>query len=307
MLSLADAAFDRLEAIWAGERARRYVAALLAGVFGVALLGVELARRGLLPEVIARRAPHSHFAAIEVAFYLLLAFEVVGLVLGIARSVSNAAGKQLEIFSLILLRHSFEEFGHVPEPFTWAGAREVVYRMLADGFGALVVFVLLGFYYAAQRHLPFSLDPGETRRFVAMKKALALVLVAVFTANAGRALLSESPEFFESFYTVLVFADVLIVLLSLRYSPSYAVVFRNSGLAVATVLLRLALSAPAFANAALGVAAAAFALGLTLAYHRVAPVLGREEGRGPREQLAAAPAAGAAQSNPVSPTPSSPG
>ncbi len=182
-----------------------------------------------------------------------------------------------------------------------------LYRMLADGFGALVVFVLLGFYYAAQRHLPFSLDPGETRRFVAMKKALALVLVAVFTANAGRALLSESPEFFESFYTVLVFADVLIVLLSLRYSPSYAVVFRNSGLAVATVLLRLALSAPAFANAALGVAAAAFALGLTLAYHRVAPVLGREEGRGPREQLAAAPAAGAAQSNPVSPTPSSPG
>ncbi len=33
---------------------------------------------------------------------------------------------------------------------------------------------------------------------------------------------------------MLIFADVLVVLISLRYSASYHVVFRNSGLAVAT-------------------------------------------------------------------------
>ena len=62
-------------------------------------------------------------------------------------------------------------------------------------------------------------------------------------------------------------ADILIVLFSVRYSSTYRVVFRNSGLAVSTVLLRLALSAPVPVNAALGVAAALFATGLTLAYN----------------------------------------
>ena len=40
----------------------------------------------------------------------------------------------------------------------------------------------------------------------------------------------------EPFYTLLVFADILVVLLSMRYSASYQVVFRNSGLAVATMV-----------------------------------------------------------------------
>jgi len=212
---------------------------------------------------------------VEVAFYLLLAFEVVGLVFSLSRSVTAAAGKQIEIFSLILLRHSFEEFGHLDEPVTWEGARESVVHMVANGFGALALFVVLGFYYAAQRHRPISDDAKETRGFVAAKKAIALVLVGVFGVLAVRSLAGAGGGFFESFYAVLVFADVLLVLVSLRYSASYHIVFRNSGLAVATVLLRLGLSAPVYWNAALGLAAALFALGLTLAGNRFAPVLRR--------------------------------
>ena len=140
-----------------------------------------------------------------------------------------------------------------------------------DALAAL--FVVLGFYYAAQRHRPISDDARDTRGFVAAKKTLSLVLLAVFGVLAARSLIGTGREFFESFYTVLVFADILVVLVSLRYSSSYHVVFRNSGLAVATVLLRLALSAPVYWNAALGTAAALFALGLTLAGNRFAPVL----------------------------------
>ena len=269
------AVFDRAEAIWEGSRARRVLSTLLVVVFLAALLGIELARRGALPAGLAAHVPHNHFRAVEIAFYLLLAFEVVGLVFGLARSVSNAFGKQLEIFSLILLRGAFEEFGMLDEPFAWAQAKGVVLRMLAAGAGALAIFVVLGAYYAIQRHRPLSADVRETRSFIAAKKAVATALLALFAVLAARALLGVGSEFFESFYTVLVFADVLVVLLSVRYSASYDVVFRNSGLAVATVLLRLALSAPAAWNAALGVAAAAFALGLTLAYNRLGPVVRR--------------------------------
>ncbi len=263
---------------------RRAVATVLVGTFVVALAAIEAGRRGLLPDTWLHRLPHNHFGAVGLAFYLLLAFEVVGLVFGIAHSVGNAAGKQFEIFSLILLRHSFEEFGHLGEPILFAESKDAVLRMLSNGFGALVVFVVLGLYYGAQRHRPLSGDLRDTRSFIAAKKAIALALVAVFAALAGRAVLREDAEFFESFYTVLVLADVLIVLLSLRYSASYGVVFRNSGLAVATVLLRMALAAPPYFNLALGIASALFALGLTLAFNRFATVLGAEGAREPRAE-----------------------
>jgi len=73
--------------------------------------------------------------------------------------------------------------------------------------------------------------------------------------------------FFKTFYTVLIFSDVLIVLISLRYTATYHVVFRNSGFALATVTLRIALAAPVYINVLLGIAASAFILGLTYAYN----------------------------------------
>ena len=271
------AAYDRLEAFWEGARTRRAVAAAIVVLFVGTVLSIELGRRGVLPASLAARLPPNHFFGVGIAFSLLLAFEVVGLVFALSHSISTAAGKQLEIFSLILLRHSFEEFGHLPEPITWASAQDAVGRMVANGFGALAIFVILGFYYGALRPRPLSRDTRDTEGFIVAKKAIALALVAVFAWLAGRAHLGTQGEFFESFYTVLVLADILVVLVSLRYSASYVVLFRNSGLAVATVLLRVALSAPPYANAALGLAAALFALALTVASTRLAPLLCRVE------------------------------
>jgi len=274
--------FDRLEALWEGAAARRAVSIALVGIFAATLALIELGRRGLLPARLAEALPRSHFHAVQVAFYLLLAYEVLGLVFGIARSVSNAAGKQFEIFSLILLRQSFESFGHLDEPLAWGQAQGTVLQMLADSAGALLIFVILGFYYRLQRHRPLSTDAKDRASFIAAKKAIALLLLAVFAvvglqAGVGQAFLGERHQFFEIFYTLLVFADILVVLISLRYSSSYPVVFRNSSLAVSTVLMRVALSAPPFANALLGVAAALFALALTVAYNAFSPRPGQSE------------------------------
>ncbi len=280
MLRAASALFDRIDAAWESPRMRRAVAAALTVAYLGAILAVEAAQRGWLPGWMRIRTAHGHFVAVELALYLLLSYEVVGLVLGIAQSVSNAAGKQFEIFSLILLRHSFEEFGHLGEPIVWAQAREPVLRMLSNGFGALVIFVVLGFYYAAQRHRPLTDDARDRQSFVAAKKLVALALLAIFAWLAVHAALSERASFFESFYTVLVLADVLLVFLSLRHSASYQVVFRNTGLAVATVILRVALSAPAFYNAGLGIAAAVFTLALTFAVNRLGPIGSEARERG---------------------------
>jgi hypothetical protein len=278
-LALAGTVFDAIEARWEGPGLRRLFAAVLVVGFLGTLVAAEAAQLGWLPAPVRLRVPHGHYVAVELALYLLLAWEVVGLVLGLAQSVANSAGKQFEIFSLILLRHSFEEFARFGEPLAWGEVREAALRIVVNGFGALAIFVVLGLYYAVQPHTPISGDARVRESFVATKKLVALVLLAIFgwlaITTGGR----QRGSFFESFYTVLVFADVLLVLLPLRYSAAYHVVFRNSGFAVATVLLRLGLTAPPFYNVALGLAAALFALALSVASRRFAPVLREVEER----------------------------
>jgi hypothetical protein len=101
---------------------------------------------------------------------------------------------------------------------------------------------------------------------------LVLLSLGVYSVVSPLAL-GESVPFFNTFYTVLIFSDVLIVLISLRYSATYHVVFRNSGFAAATVMIRLALAGPRYLGTALGVAAALFNLGVAAAYNYVAPAV----------------------------------
>lgn len=278
--------FDRLAQWWESHDQQRAAGSLLIGSYVVALLAIEAGRRGLLPMALARLVPANHFYAVDVAFTLLLVLEVVGLVFGLASSVAQSLGIQFEIFSLILLRQTFKEFTHFTEPIAWAEVQASLLHMSADALGAVLVFAVLAWYYRLQRHQPITtLD--ERASFVAAKKAIALMLLAVLVGIGADDLWHWASDgvvypFFEVFYTVLIFSDVLIVLLSLRYSSTYNVVFRNSGFAVATVFLRLAMTAPPVVNAALGVGAVLLACALTLAYNAFQPA-----GEGPGPALAA--------------------
>lgn len=284
-LLLADRTFDALAVRWEGEWTRKVTARVLVGSFFSALLAIELSRQGLLPEPLSARVPANHFYAIDVVFTLFLVVEVIGLVFGLATSVADALGKQFEIFSLILLRQAFKELVHFQEPIQWsfadAEASQAVLYVLTDAAGALLIFAAMGGYYYLQRHRRITETAAEQRRFVAAKKLLALVLLVVFVGigfyTAGDYLVyGEAYPFFDAFYTVLIFSDVLIVLISLRYSSTYHVVFRNSGFAAATVMIRLALAGPRFYDAAIGLGAVLFATGLTAAYNYVGPVVPEE-------------------------------
>jgi hypothetical protein len=283
-LRVSAALFDRLEAAWEGPSAQRRMGTLLVAAFLASIAAIELNRRGWLPADTLPWLTTNHLGAIYVAFTLLLFAEVVGLVFALARSVADAVGKQFELLSLILLRKAFLEFAELPEPIRWDDVSPAIPHIAADIGGALLIFVVLGFYYRVQRHLPITADPDDRASFVAAKKLIAVVLLGAFFALVVRDAWSilegrGTGAVFETFYTVLIFCDILVVLVSLRYSSRYAVVFRNSGFAAATVLIRLALTAPAPFNALLGLGAALFALGLSLAYNSFAPVLDGQDER----------------------------
>jgi hypothetical protein len=279
--------FDVLRDRWELLATQRRVASALVVVFVFALLLVEVRRLQWLPEEISSRLPANHFEAILLPFTMLLLAEVISLVFAIAESVASAVGKQLEIMSLILIRQSFKELTFFPEPIVWdTTSSEITRRVLyiiSDAAGALVIFGLLVVYFGLQTHRPISEDPDDRSSFVAAKKLIAILLLLslmVIALDVSWLWIATGEEhsFFEIFYTLLIFADVMIVLISLRYSVAYPVVFRYFGFAVATVMIRLALTAPRVVDAGLGVAATIFAIALTWLYNRTATTQPGETG-----------------------------
>ncbi|MEO0560663.1 MAG: hypothetical protein AAF125_01015 [Chloroflexota bacterium] len=271
MLKRVASFVDTLEHYWHTVIMERLAGSFLVVVYLAVIALVELNRQSLLPGPLANWLPGSHFFAVEVAFTILLMTEVVSLIFGLTRSFSRSMGIQLEILSLILLRDTFKKFTEFPEPLEWEPVVGQIMPMVGEAVGALAVFILIGFYYRIQQSQVITDDEAEQLSFIESKKLIALGLLgSLFVIGFVdlRRIANGLPPypFFDSFYTVLIFTDILMVLLSLRFSVRYAVTFRNFGYAAVTVFIRVALIAPAGWNALIGIGAALFALAVASSY-----------------------------------------
>ncbi len=267
--------FDPLHHLWEHEKMHRKISIGLVLFFLFSIVAIECNRMGFLPAPISAIIPKNHFFAVQAAFTVVLILEVISLVFTIPCSFSRSVGKQFEILALILMRNAFKELSYFPEPISFTGNEQAILHILSDGFGALLIFALLGFYYLVQpRGSEDRLPPVDLYSFVAAKKGLALVLLAAFTfmgVDSAIATIRGIPhtDFLASFYTVLILSDILVVLIAQCYQPSFYAVFRNSGYALSTLMIRIALAAPPFFNVLLGLAAALFAIFLTLISRRL--------------------------------------
>jgi hypothetical protein len=262
--------FDPLHHYWEHERLHRKISVLLVLFFLFNLLAIELKRQGILPAGLAAMVPGNHFYAIQTAFTVVLILEIISLIFTLPCSFSQSVGKQFEILSLILMRNAFKELANLPEPITFAGNEDAILRILSDGFGALLLFALLGVYYRVQPlQQGDSGKPGDLFSFVAAKKGIALILLGIFLYMGVDTIFltladREHSDFFHGFYTLLIITDILVVLIAQCFQPSFYSVFRNSGFALSTLIIRLALAAPPYYNVLLGAAAAIFAISMTL-------------------------------------------
>jgi hypothetical protein len=262
---------DQLEHLWENRVMKRSAGSILAVIYLVLIGIIELNRQGFFADPLASSLPTNHFFAVEITFTVLLLTEVISLVFALTHSFSRSIGVQLEILSLILLRDTFKYFTTFSEPLEWEQVSESIVPMTIDAVGALTIFVIVSVYYRIQKSRPIG-DDLEQKEFIAYKKLLALGMLAVFiligVIDLVR-LIQGLPlyPFFETFYTVLIFVDVLMVLLSLRYSVKFTVTFRNFSFAVVTVFIRLALIAPTLIAALMGIGTGVFALAVSYAYN----------------------------------------
>lgn len=265
--------FDPLHHYWERDETQRSVAGILVFVFIFALATIEMKRQGWITGGLSEMIPTSHYMAINLAFTLVLILEVISLIFTLPCSISKAVGKQFEILALILLRSAFKALVDFPEPIAITGHEKELWIILSDGGGAIVIFGLLGVYTLLRRQLDETITRGPILfKFVAAKKLIALVMLGIFVGmgikNGLLLLHGHKPfNFFQSFYTVLIFSDIMLVLIAQRFLPQFHAVFRNSGFALATLLIRLALTAPPYYNVLIGTGSAIFACMLTLVYN----------------------------------------
>ncbi|OYT16492.1 MAG: hypothetical protein B7C24_07605 [Bacteroidetes bacterium 4572_77] len=262
--------YDQLHKIWEHKSTHNLLSSILVLVFVFSLLLVLLSDFLWIPQSVRAYFPHNIFHAIEISFTLVLMIEVIGLVFSLSYSVTASLVKQLEILSLILLRSAFKQFGEFYKIENWADYEPVV-SMIADAFGALLIFIIILLINKTLKHTPITDDPERQTRFVMFKKIMGLFLFFSFLFSGlydiGLYIQHAHPfDFFKNFYTILIFSDIFLVLLSMRYNYSYIIVFRNSAFAVATIIIRMALSAPIYYNIALGVLSALFVLSISFFY-----------------------------------------
>jgi len=261
--------FDPLQTFYEHERLFRKISVSLVFLFLGSLAIIELNRQGLLPADLAAFLPKNHFYAVHAAFTVILVLEVISLIFVLPCSFSRSLGKQFEILSLILIRNAFKELSYFAEPLGYEGNVDKILHILASGFGALLIFALLGVYYKIQKRSEEDSRQIDLYGFVASKKAISLLLLVSFVCMGvysmyQTALGIEHPDFLHGFYTQLILTDILIVLVSQCFHPSAKMIFRNSGYALSTLMIRLALVAPVYYNVLLGSAAMVFAILLTL-------------------------------------------
>lgn len=182
-------------------------------------------------------------------FSIILIAEVYLLVYYLPTSFARSLGKQIEIVALIEIRSVFKDLDTTSNwPWEAAFFPHLLSAMVLGG-------ALVWFYHLLPRRVA-RIEEQDLARFVDFKTALAgllsvaLVGLSVYSFGAWVMEIVTTPDhlhsdlnsiFYNEFFTALILVDVLLLVVSFRYSDDFGLVLRNSGFVVATILLRRAL------------------------------------------------------------------
>jgi hypothetical protein len=185
--------------------------------------------------------------------------------------------------SLIFIRGVFKAIADI-QNINQIEKREVALPILIDMSAGLGMFLLVTVFKAVARRRS-RLDvlheqSGTLNAYVVQKKAIALVLTAVLLAiaiyhvwNLG---LEGLSVFYTDLFTVMIFTDVLVLILSLLVSDRYELVFRNAAFIGSTILIRASLTAHPPYSAPIALFSMVFGI-LTLAVYNYHSRLRAEE------------------------------
>lgn len=281
--------YDRLTEESRIERLDHLFIGLAVAGLGLHLGLVAMSRGGLLPSLLTTAIGESYLAALYTPFSFILFFEVLLMVLSLPASMTMSLGKQYQIVSLIILRSVFKDVAKFDRLPAFGEDWSALQPVLLDMGGGIAMFALLGVFHHVSDRPPKLTNPhvvgaehsSGLQRFINQKKALAMLLALLLLWLAGAHLLQWTLSaqalivhsvtsavdvdqiFYVDLFTVMVFVDVLVLLLSMRLDNRYQMVFRNAGYVIATILLRLSLSVDKPLDVYLAVLAVVFGIAVS--------------------------------------------
>ena len=211
--------------------------------------------------------------AIYTPFSLILIYEVYLLVFYLPRSFTSCVSKQFEIISLIVIRKIFKDIPLMDLKGDWYLSQHNL-ELVVDLFGFLLLFLLIFFFNKGKNKFPKKeVSDPKLLNFINSKKIVSLILLTLLVSASIYSLATWSLNlyndrfvnnidsvFFNQFFTLLILTDVIILLISFRYTEEYSKLIRNTGFIIATILIRLSFSADGFLNIILILTGVIFAL-----------------------------------------------
>ncbi|MDB9895291.1 hypothetical protein OAC72_00605 [Flavobacteriales bacterium] len=222
-------------------------------------------------------------SALYTPFSFILIYEAFLLVYYIPRSFSTAISKQYEIMSLIIIRKIFKDIPLVDLNSNWLTTSNNL-QLIYDLLGILIVFFLIYLFKKIRKKSPKKFNSKKLDLFIASKKIISLLLTPILIivcclsfyswliGIGDETAISENINylFFTDFFTLLILADVFILLLSFQYTERYCQIIRNTGFIISTILLRLSFSTNGLSSILLIISGIIFGLLILYIYNLIA-------------------------------------
>ena len=221
-------------------------------------------------------------SALYTPFSFILVYEAFLLIYYIPRSFTTAVGKQYQIMSLIVIRKIFKDIPLVDLNANWIENLNNQ-QLVFDLVGVLIIFFLIYLFKITKERLPIKRVSDKLDRFIASKKLVSIVLLPTLFAICimsfvnwfSGVFIEETFDenlnnlFFNEFFTILILADVFILLLSFQYTERYSQLIRNTGFIISTILLRLSFSVSGLTSILLIISGIIFGLLILLIYNAI--------------------------------------
>jgi hypothetical protein len=202
---------------------------------------------------------HSYLKAIYTPFSFILFYEVFLLVIIIPKSISEFIGKQFEVITLITLRSFFHDIADLDLKNSININNPEFISLLYDLIASLIMLSLTILYYKIYQNNRKSELVNELNNFINIKKLVSLSMILILFLLSissffiwGKEMLralelkqnypDPNTVFYTDFFSIMIFVDVLLLIISFIYHFSFFTIFRNASFIITTILIRMSLT-----------------------------------------------------------------
>ena len=215
-------------------------------------------------------------SAIYTPFSIILYYEIFLLIYYLPRSFTTSILKQFEIISLIIIRRIFYDIPKLNlDSNDWFNNPDNL-QITYDLISILILFFLIYLFNFVKSKIENKKGIRNIERFIDSKKIISVILIPVMivlfiiglynlysigmSSDFASSFYYVNEVFYNTFFSILIIADVFILLLSFLYTERYSQIMRNTGFIICTILIRLSFSSSGLTNLLLIISSVLFGL-----------------------------------------------